>query len=231
MQQQQQSFRSHNQSLASSVRCLQDSISVAFIFQCHVPRNATASSITPSSHLLLDFPKLLLMWNICYSAWFCIGYFSILTTCSDHSLTAINILYFCSCAIRNFNAPVLYNASTFHVSKFISSCLCHSRRHTVFLSFIRGLPWGFETAVYYELSLSVPSSNTQHGGSGNRLRLIVPTFSLPTYLPTYFHVYLLVLAYTPICLSIYIPILLALQSVFSRLFAYFHISFFCVLIQ
>ena len=58
----------------------------------------------------------------------------------------------------------------------------------MFLSFSRGLSWGFETALYYELRLSVPSSSPQQGRSGNRLCLILPTFILPTYLPTCFHV-------------------------------------------
>jgi hypothetical protein len=40
------------------MRCLQDSLSLALVFQARVPSNTTASSLTPSSHLFLGFPIL-----------------------------------------------------------------------------------------------------------------------------------------------------------------------------
>ena len=74
----------------------------------------------------------------------------------------------------------------------------------MFLSFSRGLSWGFKTALYYELRLSVPSSNPQHGGSGKRLCLILPMFILPNYLPTYLPTSIYIYSYLPIHLSVYL---------------------------
>jgi len=169
------------------------------------------------------------MWNVCCRALFCIGYFSFLTTCPAHSLIAIYSLYSCSCGKRNFNAAVLHNASTFHISNFISTCLCQSRRRTVFLSFSRGLSWGFETALYYVLRLPVPSSNPQHGGSGKRLCLILPMLILPTHLPTY----LLLCLSTRTCLHTYLFIYLHTYSalliicLFQALYLFSYLVFLC----
>jgi hypothetical protein len=58
------------------------------------------------------------------------------------------VLYCCNCDVWAFTAPGLYNDLAFHTPKFMSNCLCHSCRHTIFLSFIRGLSWGFETTLF-----------------------------------------------------------------------------------
>jgi hypothetical protein len=52
---------SPNRALASSVFCLQNSLSVALVFQASVPSKAMKSSLTPSSHLFLGFPTILLL--------------------------------------------------------------------------------------------------------------------------------------------------------------------------
>ena len=63
---------SPNFALAPSMHCLQHSLSLVLVFEACVPSNMMPSSLTPSSHLSLGFPTLLLLWIICCSTSFAI---------------------------------------------------------------------------------------------------------------------------------------------------------------
>jgi hypothetical protein len=47
------------------MHCLQDSLSLALVFQAHMPSNMTASSLSPSSHRFMGFLTPLLQWSVC----------------------------------------------------------------------------------------------------------------------------------------------------------------------
>jgi hypothetical protein len=64
-------------------------------------------------------------------------------------IAAMCILYCYNYSVRAFNGLGWYNDPTLHVPKFMSNSVRHS---TMFLSFIRGLPWGFETVLFYGLT-------------------------------------------------------------------------------
>ena len=83
---------------ASSIHCLQNSVSLALVFRARMPSNMTASSLTPSSHRFLGISiRTLQLISYC-RAFFCIRCSSILITCPAHCniLNFINSVTFIS---------------------------------------------------------------------------------------------------------------------------------------
>ena len=89
---------SPNIALAPSMHCLQDFLFLALFFEACVPSNMMTSSLTPSSHLSLGFPTLLLLLIICCRTSFAIQCSIILIICPVHCnhLNLINAMTFTS---------------------------------------------------------------------------------------------------------------------------------------
>jgi len=87
-----------NFALVPLMHCLQDSLSLASVFEASVPSNMMPSSLTPSSHLLLSFPTLLFLWIICCRTSFAIRCSTIFIIYPAHCncLNLINAVTFIS---------------------------------------------------------------------------------------------------------------------------------------
>jgi hypothetical protein len=129
-----------NQALAFSMHCPQDSLSLASVFQAHVPSNMTGSSITPSSHLFQCFFYSSLAMNCLLLGfdWYTVFLHSDYRPCPLQSsifqivfpyhlvslMAVIHTLYCWNCGIRALTAAGLYNDLTFHVPNVMANCLC-----------------------------------------------------------------------------------------------------------
>jgi len=137
-----------------------------------------ASSLTPSSHLFLEFHTLLLLWIVCCRASCSIRCSSIPNACPAHcSLPRLTNFVLLQLWRKTFQC--LYNdqniqCSQVHVPFVFSIAVAV----LYFLSFIRGLSWVCETILLYGVRLSAPRPKPQPGGPGRDTDPLPPSSAM-----------------------------------------------------